>query len=280
MAALGAKLDKAIQEGRQAAARQIIEEMGPDVLAKPIADKLTALHLAASWNRRETAALLLAAGADPNCRTPRGVTPLHMAAEKNAVETAELLVGAGADVQARAKDNNTAYDWARKYGASGVAKLLKEAAGSKDRTKPDLPAFKLEYVAAKHKHAPAESGECASCHNPHKSANEKLLVKPVGEVCFECHDKSDFKGKTTHSPVEGGDCVSCHDPHKSANEKLLVKPVGEVCFECHDKADVEKSSNHSAVGKESCVTCHDPHRSDSPGLIKSSAAKFTGRAAE
>src|SRR5277367_2293917 len=33
------------------------------------------------------------------------------------------------------------------------------------------------------KHQPVESGECASCHDPHQSANKNLLLKKGNELC-------------------------------------------------------------------------------------------------
>ena len=144
---------------------------------------------------------------------------------------------------------------------------------------PEVPAPAITNTTARYKHAPVEAGECTSCHDPHKSATAKLLVKPVDALCFECHDKADFSGKTTHAPVEAGECTGCHDPHKSATAKLLVKPVDELCFECHDKADIDKNTKHPVPGKEPCTECHDPHRSNEPGLIRVSESKSGRRVA-
>jgi predicted CXXCH cytochrome family protein len=86
-------------------------------------------------------------------------------------------------------------------------------------------------------HSPVEEGMCTSCHNPHKSGQEKLLQSEPPGLCFECHDEDDFKGKVNHSPVEEGMCTSCHFPHKSDNEKLLQSEPPGLCFECHDEDD-------------------------------------------
>jgi len=55
-----------------------------------------------------------------------------------------------------------------------------------------LPAFReglqQQLAKAKVKHQPVENGECASCHAPHQSDNKKLLSKPEGKLCFDCHD--------------------------------------------------------------------------------------------
>ena len=53
--ALAAKLGKAIEEGKTPEARQVMEQMGPVVLAAPVSGNLTALHLAAAGNRPEIA---------------------------------------------------------------------------------------------------------------------------------------------------------------------------------------------------------------------------------
>jgi predicted CXXCH cytochrome family protein len=125
---------------------------------------------------------------------------------------------------------------------------------------------------------------CTSCHNPHGSANEKLLNEMTPDVCFNCHSKADFEGKVEHAPVADGMCTGCHDPHSTDQPGLLQKHASLVCLDCH--GDIKKSphvvagfrSSGHPLGDEkrsspvadplrqgkafSCVSCHQPHRSD------------------
>ena len=138
---------------------------------------------------------------------------------------------------------------------------------------------------------------CTSCHNPHASANEKLLPAPVPDLCFMCHDKAGFTRKNIHPPVESGMCLSCHSPHSSDQQGLLLKPTHEVCFECHDNVSktphaisgFSKTGHPLGIPKQerkgkdrrapvkdpkregknfTCASCHNPHSSDSPRLFR------------
>lgn len=75
--------------------------------------------------------------------------------------------------------------------------------------------------AAEEVHSPVEDGECLECHHAHESKLEHLLLKPVPEVCFGCHDEEDFEADPVHAPVEDVECIECHSPHASGNEFLL-----------------------------------------------------------
>jgi len=61
----------------------------------------TPLHYAVANGNRETAEVLLNAGADVNARIPNGETPLHLAAARNNKQLVELLLAAHADVNAQ-----------------------------------------------------------------------------------------------------------------------------------------------------------------------------------
>ena len=95
------------------------------------------------------------------------------------------------------------------------------------------------------KHGPIRDGECAGCHNPHGSANDKLLLKPYPAVfyqpfdlekyalCFTCHDKQLVLLKNTENLTgfrngatnlhflhvnktdRGRSCRACHSVHAS-----------------------------------------------------------------
>ena len=84
------------------------------------------------------------------------------------------------------------------------------------------------------KHQPVESGDCASCHDPHRSGNKNLLLKKGNEVCLTCHDDPLAAGKIKHQAVESGSCLDCHAPHASNFKGLLKKSVKETCGDCHE----------------------------------------------
>jgi predicted CXXCH cytochrome family protein len=117
------------------------------------------------------------------------------------------------------------------------------------------------YGALKHIHPPVKDGMCSTCHNPHDSAEPKLLAQPARDLCASCHpDKIDFG--YVHGPVAAGDCMSCHEPHESNTGRLLVKGGADLCYQCHVdlQQEFKKKFVHPAI-KGGCTACHDPHGS-------------------
>ncbi len=115
--------------------------------------------------------------------------------------------------------------------------------------------------AKKHIHPPVKDGMCTACHNPHDSAQPKLLAQPLKDLCTSCHpDKTGFK--YAHGPTATGDCTFCHNPHESDNERLLVKAGTDLCFMCHGdmEAVTKKKVVHPAL-EMGCTSCHNPHGS-------------------
>ncbi len=122
-------------------------------------------------------------------------------------------------------------------------------------------------------HMPVGEGkmECTSCHNPHGSPNEKLLVaSSVNEVCFSCHAEKRGPFLWQHPPVVES-CSNCHDPHGTAHEKLLKVPKPRLCQQCHDPSfHPTQPRGITAVdarfirGRQ-CVDCHfNIHGSNHP----------------
>ncbi len=109
-------------------------------------------------------------------------------------------------------------------------------------------------------HAPAKMRLCTTCHNPHVSANKKLLISEPPLLCFDCHGQEAFFQRVRHSPLDDGSCTDCHLPHSGENPKLLIDR--NICFTCHDKAAIAGGKVvHSPVKKMQCAGCHDPHSS-------------------
>ncbi len=89
--------------------------------------------------------------------------------------------------------------------------------------------------AVRYSHMPIGEGkmECTSCHNPHGSANEKLLVaSSVNETCFNCHTDNRGPFLWEHAPVVEN-CANCHDAHGSNKEKMLKVARPRLCQQCH-----------------------------------------------
>ena len=98
----------------------------PDVINSHSHDGWTPLALAAHFGSRESAKLLLAAGADHSVRSknPTGNTPLHAAVAGKRHDIVELLIEAGADVNAQDADGWTPLNLAAHEGAPETVSLL------------------------------------------------------------------------------------------------------------------------------------------------------------
>jgi DmsE family decaheme c-type cytochrome len=124
-------------------------------------------------------------------------------------------------------------------------------------------------------HMPVREGKmtCATCHNPHGSANVRLLRAGFSqaETCTTCHADKRGPYLFEHAPVREN-CATCHDPHGSPNERMLVQKVPFLCQRCHSHIrhpgtlydnNVVRSSNR--IFARGCVTCHSQvHGSNHP----------------
>lgn len=102
---------------------------------------------------------------------------------------------------------------------------------------------------------------CSTCHDPHDATQDRLLRRPVQELCASCH---------TSEGTEPGAAV--HHPQAEMRNGAASVPVPPAhsmsavyCVECHmfsyayDSAkDPPAMSGHSFQAKpEACVSCHD-----------------------
>ena len=125
-------------------------------------------------------------------------------------------------------------------------------------------------------HMPVREGklECTSCHNPHGSANVRMLTvgNSLNETCVSCHAEKRGPFLWDHAPVREA-CSTCHDPHGSNNERMLVAKPPMLCQRCHigtrhpstiyDGVQLAAKSNR-LIGR-GCVNCHAQiHGSNSP----------------
>jgi len=90
----------------------------------------TPLQGAAAMQNLELARLLIARGANVNCRGEEGVTPLHEAAGNGQIELAKLLLDHGARVNAKDDSGKTPLSTALEYKQTEMAKLLRDRKGT------------------------------------------------------------------------------------------------------------------------------------------------------
>src|SRR5271165_1569575 len=122
-------------------------------------------------------------------------------------------------------------------------------------------------------HFPYASGMCMRCHNPHASANPRLLRAKVNELCLNCHLRTQQSVPSrylptieltannsmghpylrhpvsgSHDALNGGEmsCMSCHRAH-GGTQLHLLKAAAEI---------PEDALNHNTETKDMCHQCH------------------------
>ena len=91
----------------------------------------TPLHLAAIYDHKEIAEILIDEGADVNAKNKRDMTPLHQASRSGRKEIAELLIAKGADVNAKDENSLTPLDQAIQRNKTETANLLRKHGGKR-----------------------------------------------------------------------------------------------------------------------------------------------------
>jgi predicted CXXCH cytochrome family protein len=84
-------------------------------------------------------------------------------------------------------------------------------------------------------HGPAAVSDCLTCHFPHESQFDKLLIADTRKICLYCHQAEDVALNPVHArlfpgvvddPQEQPElCTPCHDPHKGDNRFFIKKGV-------------------------------------------------------
>ena len=110
-------------------------------------------------------------------------------------------------------------------------------------------------LAKAHQNQPIDTADCLTCHNPHQSAQPKLMAK------------------FTHAPFAGGQCDTCHAPAKDGKVVLTQADAKSLCITCHaDKPEqIEKAKVQHPGAMGECTDCHNPHAGRSPGFPKPDA---------
>jgi ankyrin repeat protein len=88
--------------------------------------KATPLQGAAAMQNIDLAQLLIARGANVNCRGAEGGTPLHETAERGQIEFAKMLLDHGADVNAKDDNGKTPLTLAVENKKTDMARFLRE----------------------------------------------------------------------------------------------------------------------------------------------------------
>jgi predicted CXXCH cytochrome family protein len=95
-------------------------------------------------------------------------------------------------------------------------------------------------------HPAMEIARCADCHNPHASAQDKLVKAPRGEVCTQCHDdQAAAEGEVNHEVIALIGCQACHEPHGGEGETMLREQGNLLCLSCHSRDLLNTASSDS-----------------------------------
>jgi len=83
-------------------------------------------------------------------------------------------------------------------------------------------------------HAPAASGDCVGCHDPHGADSPALLSTPPADLCLSCHDTvgEAIRQSSPHAPA-AANCTVCHDAHGTPHRLQLRAAVNPLCQSCH-----------------------------------------------
>jgi len=99
---------------------------------------------------------------------------------------------------------------------------------------------------------------CFSCHDPHGSANDGILRKPVKEVCLSCHGPNTQNGPHaasieahTHHKAgsTGSECVACHMPK-------IEQTIADVNVRSHTFHFVTPGQTDALKIPNACNVCH------------------------
>lgn len=122
----------------------------------------------------------------------------------------------------------------------------------------------------RNQHMPLREGwmSCTSCHNPHGSPTEHMLVRSsTTETCYTCHADKRGPFLWEHAPVNE-DCGNCHDPHGTPRQAMLKISQPRLCQTCHlatlHPGEARLPGNKFVIGS-SCLNCHTQiHGSNHP----------------
>lgn len=97
-------------------------------------------------------------------------------------------------------------------------------------------------ITAQSQHPLIKEGKCRDCHQTYDTAEHRESIRPVDELCMECHTPEKMgrshpigAGVIDPNTAEAMTCVStCHRPHGSDYPKQVpFKNNMDLCFNCH-----------------------------------------------
>ena len=136
--------------------------------------------------------------------------------------------------------------------------------------------IKSEFAQFSHHPVPEHKMACTDCHNPHGTANDRLLKgSTVKETCTRCHMEKQGPFVFEHADVSE-DCTNCHTPHGSPNNMLMKVNQPFLCMQCHAGHNDDHhpgllddprtpDDNFKQVFYNRCTDCHSAiHGTDIP----------------
>ena len=153
-----------------------------------------------------------------------------------------------------------------------------------------------------HQGQPFATANCVQCHNPHQSAQPKLMQTfthppfASGELrhlprarqgrqgcadaeltrrplCVTCHSEQAEKiekAKVQH-PGAQGDCITCHNPHAGKTPGFIAARSGRSLPDLPQRAggcSSRRRIRHQPAFQQGCATCHEPHGGNNPKLLR------------
>jgi predicted CXXCH cytochrome family protein len=115
-------------------------------------------------------------------------------------------------------------------------------------------------------HPPVSS--CSNCHISGSQSGLPEFIKPLPQLCYNCHADYALQGACVHGPVAVGDCLLCHESHKSKFKGLLKVAQPELCYQCHEKESLLAGGAHQQKPMERCTECHESHAASTQMLLK------------
>lgn len=117
--------------------------------------------------------------------------------------------------------------------------------------------------------------DCTLCHDKSRQrvfSSQTYLIKPVPELCYQCHADYTTSASYVHGPVAVGRCLFCHNPHKSRIEYLLVEPEPQLCYLCHNIDTMKLIPAHLIKQQFACTDCHNAHTSSVKYLLNEASS--------
>ena len=118
-------------------------------------------------------------------------------------------------------------------------------------------------IKGKGAHPAVSDGTCTTCHSPHASWEQGMLLAPQAKLCAECHANVGEQAKVdgVHAPVKEGKCTACHRPPRVAQpEALPGRGAQDLRRLPHRGQRLVRPEERPRGGPQgACLSCHEPH---------------------